>query len=169
MIINRHLKENIFIVTTFLIALVLTVLPQPAWMASAWPQWVFVVLLFWLMQAPRKIGPTVAWLLGLYVDLLMGDVLGQHALIFVIFTYFVQRFLRVIQAMPLWQQVLGVGLSGLINIAISLMFMRFSGMTIFNIQMLLPAIANMVVWPWLYWLCRDVRPKHDFSLMHTGH
>lgn len=168
MIVNRHLKENIFICVTFLMALVFTVLPQPAWMANARPQWVFVVLLFWLIQAPRKIGPTIAWLIGLYVDLLVGDVLGEHALLFVIVTYFVQRFLRMVQAMPLWQHVLAVGFLGLINVAFGFMFMRLGGVAIFSWQVLLPAVANMVVWPWLYLLCRDVRPKHDFSLMHIG-
>jgi rod shape-determining protein MreD len=168
MIMNRHFKENILILVTFCIALVLTVLPQPIWMADARPQWVFVVLLFWLIQAPRKIGPTIAWIVGLYVDLLMGDVLGEHALLFVVFTYFVQHFLRMIQAMPLWQQILGVGFAGLINIGIGLIFMKFGGVTILSWHILLPAVANMVIWPWLYLLCRDIRPKHDFSLMHSG-
>ncbi len=167
MIVNHHIKENILIVITFFIALVLTVLPQPSWMVYAKPQWVFVVLLFWLMHAPRKIGPIIAWLLGLYVDLLMGDILGEHALIFVLFTYFVQRFLSVIQAMPLWQQVLGVGLAGLVNIGIGVIFIKFGGVTELTWRMLSPVIANMVIWPWLYFLCRDVRPKHDFSLIHS--
>ena len=168
MIVNRHFKENSVIVITFLVALILMVLPQPMWMDYAKPQWVFVVLLFWLMHAPRKIGPNSAWCIGLYVDLLMGDVLGEHALVFVIFTYFVQHFLRIIQAMPLWQQVLGVGLAGLINISIELSFMKLGGVYIVNWPMFLPVIANMVIWPWLYFLCRDIRPRHDYSLMHFG-
>lgn len=168
MIVNRHLKENIYIVLSFAIALILMILPQPSWMAEAKPQWVFVVLLFWLMHAPRKIGPTIAWFIGLYVDLLFGDVLGEHALIFVVFTYFVQHFLRILQALPLWQQVLMIGISGLLNILIQIVFMKFNGVYLFNIHMLLPALANMIVWPWLYLICRDVRPKHDFGLMHSG-
>lgn len=168
MIVNRHLKENIFIMLTFAMALVLMILPQPSWMADAKPQWVFVVLLFWLMHAPRKIGPTIAWFVGLYVDLLLGDVLGEHALIFVVFTYFVQRFLRMLQALPLWQQILMVGGSGLLNIVVQIAFMKFNGVYLFNMHMLLPALANMIIWPWLYLICRDVRPKHDFGLMHSG-
>lgn len=144
------------------------IVPQPMWMIYAKPQWVFVVLLFWLIQAPNKIGPTIAWLIGLYVDLLMGDVLGEHAFVFVIFAYFLQRFLRVFQAMPLWQQVLSVGFASALNVTAQYVFMKFSGVSLFNWHMFLPVVANMVIWPWLYFLCRDVRPKHDFSLMHSG-
>lgn len=168
MIVNRHLKENFFIVVTFFIAFVLMVLPQPTWMAYAKPQWVFVVLLFWLMHAPRKIGPTVAWCIGLYMDLLMGTVLGEHALIYVVFTYVIQRFMRVVQAIPLWQQILGIGMAGVINMAVQVVFLRFNGVHVLSWAMLLPAVANMIVWPWLYLSCRDVRPKHDYSLMHSG-
>jgi rod shape-determining protein MreD len=167
MIVNKNLKENIFIIVTFFVALVLMILPQPEWMASAKPQWIFVVLLFWLMHAPRKIGPTIAWLVGLYVDLLMGNILGEHALIYVLFTYFIQRFMRTVQAMPLWQQILGVGLAGVINSGIQIIFLKLGGALILNWHMLLPAVANMVVWPWLYLSCRDIRPKHDYSLMHS--
>ena len=109
MIMNRHLRENILIILTFLIAMALMILPLPHWALYARPQWVLVVLIFWLIYAPRKIGPFIAWCIGLYVDLLMGDLLGEHALIFVLFSYVVQRYLRVIQAMPVWQQTLAVG------------------------------------------------------------
>lgn len=168
MMMNRRLRENILIILSFAIALVLMVLPQPSWMAQAKPQWVFVVLLFWLMQAPNKIGPVVAWCVGLYVDLLMGDALGMHALVFVMFTYGVQRFLRMLQALPLWQQILMVGMASLLNVVMQLILMRLSGLFAFSMEMLLPAVANMIIWPWLYLICRDVRPRHDFRLMHTG-
>ncbi len=168
MIVNHHFKENIFIVVTFLAAFIFMVLPQPTSMDYMKPQWVFVVLLFWLIHTPRKIGPTIAWFIGLYVDLLLGNILGEHAFIFVVFAYFIQHFLRVIQAIPLWQQVLGVGLAGTLNIGLQLIFLKFTGVHIVNWHIMLPVLADMIIWPWLYFLCREARPKHDYRLTHFG-
>ncbi|PHQ80351.1 MAG: rod shape-determining protein MreD [Coxiella sp. (in: Bacteria)] len=167
MIMNRHLRENILIMLTFLIAMALMILPLPHWALYARPQWVFVVLLFWLIYAPRKVGPFIAWCIGLYVDLLMGDLLGEHALIFVLFSYVVQRYLRVIQAMPVWQQTLAVGVGTFLCITLELLLLKLTHTPVLNWSMLLSVIANMVVWPWLYFLCRDVRPTHDYRLLHS--
>lgn len=167
MIINRGLRENLFIMITFFIAAIAMILPVPVWAMYVKPQWVFVVLLFWLMYVPRKIGPLTAWCVGLYVDLLMGNVLGEHALIFVLVTYVVQKFLRLFQAMPLWQQMLCVGLFTFIVMCLEWVFLRQLNFSVMHWQMLLPVLANMIVWPWLYFLCRDVRPKHDYRLLHS--
>lgn len=167
MILNRVLRENTLIILTLIIAMVLSILPQPAWAANARPQWVYVVLLFWLAYVPHKIGPFMAWLLGLYVDLLLGTVLGEHAFIFVLTTYFIQRWLRFIEALPLWQQTLGVGVLSGFYILVTALFAKWQGGLVWHWQLLLPLVANMVVWPWLYFLCRDVRPRYDYTLLNT--
>lgn len=167
MMMNRTLRENALIIVTLLIAMVLSILPQPVWAATARPQWVFVVLLFWLVYVPQKIGPILAWCLGLYVDLLLGTVLGEHALIFVLVTYLVQRWLRFIEAMPLWQQILGVGVFSACYVLITALFTKWQGGLVWHWQLLLPILANMMIWPWLYFLCRDVRPRYDYTLLNT--
>ena len=164
MIINRHLRENLLIVTTFLIAMSLMILPLPSFALYAKPQWVFVVLLFWLIFSPKKIGPISAWCVGLYVDLLMGDVLGEHALIFVLFAYVVQRFLRFIQVMPVWQQMVGVGMATFFSVVTQVVILKLTSSLLLSWQLLFPIIINMLIWPWLYFLCRDSRPAYDYRL-----
>jgi rod shape-determining protein MreD len=164
MMVNRQLKENIWIIASLLIAMVLAIMPQPVWAMYARPQWIFVVLLFWMVMVPQKLGPVFSFLLGLYLDILTGTLLGQHAFVFVIATYSVQRFLRVIQGMPVWQHMLLVGFFSLVNTMIALLFARWQGGAVWHWQMLLPAIMNMLIWPWLYFLCRDVRPTHGYTI-----
>ena len=166
MIVNRQLKIYTAVLITFSIALVLSCLPMPSWVSYARPQWVFVVLLFWLIYTPQKVGPLSAFILGFIVDLLMGNVLGEHALIFVLFTYFIQKCLRYIQGMPLWQQMLGLGVCTLVNLGLQYGFLRMMGIHEIGGHLLLPAVSNMVIWPWLYFLCKDVNPRDSYQLMH---
>lgn len=157
MILNRSLKENTIIIVSVIVAMVLMILPLPQWTIYARPEWVFVVLLFWLTYTPKRVGPLIAWALGLFMDLLLGTTLGAHAFIYVCFAYVVQKFLRVIQAMPLWQSTLGVGFCTLLNVLLQFFIARFSGVDMGILSLLLPVITSMLVWPWLYFLCRDVR------------
>ena len=164
---HSSLHENVLITFTFAVALILTVLPLPHWIVFARPEWVFILLLFWLMHAPHKIGPIIAWFLGLYMDLLLGTVLGMHALIYVVFAYIIQKFLRGIQAMPLWQCVLGVGFCTFLSIVVQCFFLYSIEKVSIHSQVFLPVLTSMLFWPWLYFLCRDVRSYGEYRLMHT--
>jgi len=76
---NNSGKTFFVIGISLLMSLVLTILPLPAW-ASWWrPQWVFLVLIFWMLTLPYRVGLGVAWIMGLIVDLLLGTTLGLHA------------------------------------------------------------------------------------------
>jgi rod shape-determining protein MreD len=44
------------------------------------PDFVALVVLYWCIQQPRKVGFAIAWLLGLTIDVADGSLLGQHAL-----------------------------------------------------------------------------------------
>ena len=46
------------------------------------PDFMLVVMLYWLLRAPNLCNVGTAWLVGLLVDLATGSLLGQHALSF---------------------------------------------------------------------------------------
>ena len=69
------------IVTSFLAALALTVLPLPDWVALIRPEWVALVLIYWCMALPGRVGVGFAWITGLLLDVLRAGLLGQHALL----------------------------------------------------------------------------------------
>ena len=68
------------IVFTFIIALLLTIMPLPEWARYLRPDWVGLVLIYWCLAVPERVGVITGWLMGLLVDLLTGAILGQHAL-----------------------------------------------------------------------------------------
>ena len=79
MIAGKHHGGGV-ILLTFVIALLLTVIPLPDWARYLRPDWVGLVLIYWCMALPERVGVTTGWFMGLLVDLLTGTVLGQHAL-----------------------------------------------------------------------------------------
>lgn len=76
----------LFIWFTLLVALMVNMLPlgRLAWM----PDFLAVVLVFWSVHQPRRIGVVVAFLFGLAVDVHQTSLLGQHALAYTTLTYF---------------------------------------------------------------------------------
>lgn len=76
----------VFIAFTLLVALGVQLLPlgrQPAM-----PDLLALVLVFWAVHQPRRVGIGVAFLFGLLVDVNEGAILGQHALAYTLLGYF---------------------------------------------------------------------------------
>ena len=74
-----------FIGFTLLVALAINVLPlgrQPAL-----PDLLAVVLVFWNVHQPRRVGVGVAFFFGLLMDVHSGALLGQHALAYTLLSF----------------------------------------------------------------------------------
>jgi rod shape-determining protein MreD len=72
------------IVLTFFIAYLLAIVPVPEWAMSYRPEWVPLVLIYWVMALPYRVGIGSAWIAGLVLDILEGSILGLNALALVI-------------------------------------------------------------------------------------
>ena len=68
------------IVASFAAAFVLTGLPMAGWAAPWRPPWVALVLLYWCFAVPERVGVLAGWGCGLVLDVLVGTLVGQHAL-----------------------------------------------------------------------------------------
>jgi rod shape-determining protein MreD len=76
-----------FILLTLIVALLANLLPwSGAWLWMR-PDFVALVLLYWCIEQPRRIGFVAAWLLGLFMDVADGTLFGQHALAYSILAY----------------------------------------------------------------------------------
>lgn len=95
-----------FIIFSLLAALLLNLLPTSHWPGI--PDWVALVLCFWSIREPRRVGMGWAFLLGLAMDVADGAVLGQHCLAYVLLAYFAAAQSRRILWFPLAQQALQV-------------------------------------------------------------
>ena len=71
--------------------LVLAIVPLPEWLGAARPDFALLAVLYWILTSPRIAGLGYAWLAGLFLDVLRGMTLGQHALAFVLVAFLAHR------------------------------------------------------------------------------
>jgi rod shape-determining protein MreD len=95
-----------FIGFSLLLALLLNFLPTAAWPVV--PDWLALVIVFWSVREPRRVGMGLAFLFGVAMDVADASLLGQHALAYVLVAYCASSLSRRILWFPLGQQALQV-------------------------------------------------------------
>lgn len=75
------------IVISLIAAALLNLLPWTGWMLWLRPDLAALVLLYWCIEQPRRVGFATAFVLGLFMDVADGALLGQHALAYCMLTY----------------------------------------------------------------------------------
>lgn len=145
----------LLIFTTLIIALVLALLPMPDWTIWLRPAWVLLVLIYWAMSVPSRVGVGVAFVMGIVVDLMTGTLLGEHALAFTAIIYFVNRLHIRLRMYPLIQQGLCVLIFALFYQFIIYCIQGFIGNLPPSHLYWLSAVTSMLLWPWLFVLMRD--------------
>ena len=151
------------IVVTFLIAIVLAVMPLPEWARLYRPQWVTLVLIYWTLALPQRVGVTVGFSLGILLDALTGTLLGQHALSLSLIAYITLKTHQRVRLFPLWQQsvfVLGMLLLERLLTAIA---MGVAGRGVAGVEFWLASVVGALLWPWAYFILRDLRRRFRVS------
>ena len=59
----------------------------PGWLGWLRPNWLILVLFFWVIEVPQRVGLIAIWFVGLFVDVLYADPLGLNGLILAGVTY----------------------------------------------------------------------------------
>jgi len=95
-----------FMVLSFVLALLFNLLPWRN--LNGVPDMVALVLTFWCIHQPRKMGIGAAWILGLVMDAGNGTLLGQHAFAYAILAFAAISLHRRILWFSLWQQAVHV-------------------------------------------------------------
>lgn len=91
---------------TVFFAMVLLVIPAPELIRDFLPDWVSLVLIYWALALPTRMGVSLAWLAGLAVDLFTLGIPGAHALSKAVLVYLVKMLALRVRTYPLWQQSL---------------------------------------------------------------
>lgn len=92
--------------------MIASLLAAGAWNMLPWqdirgvPDLLALVIAFWSVHQPRKMGIGIAWLLGLFMDTANGVLIGQHALAYAALAYATQGLHRRILQFTLLQQSL---------------------------------------------------------------
>lgn len=152
-------RSYLIIAISFVVALVLSVVPVPDWAEQFRPDWVGLVLIYWCLATPGRVGIGTGFVVGLLQDVLYGSLLGQYALAKTIIAFLTVRTHLRIRVYPAWQQAIAV----LVILAIGQLFIIWVraviGKPALGFSYWTPTIVGMVMWPWLFVVLRDIRRR----------
>ena len=147
------------ILISLLLAFALTIIPLPSPLAPMRPDWVLLVLVYWSMAFPRRVGVLTAALAGLFLDVLHHQLLGQNALGLALVIYLVLQIYPRLRVYPVWQQAFVVAfLVGLYRV----LQVWIYGATGFPPDTALywsPILSSSLLWPLVYHVLRDARRR----------
>lgn len=142
---------------SFFLCLVAAIFPLPIILNAFRPEWMILVIFYWIIALPHRVNIGHAFVLGILLDLLLGSVLGMHALLFSLLAYFTSINFQRFRNFTLVQTTLLVGL-----------FVFISKLALYwiasNIQEIVlhrhyfwSIFTSMLIWPWFFLFMRYLR------------
>lgn len=145
------------ILLSFAVAFALSIVPLPDAVAPLRPEWVVLVLVYWCMALPERVGVGAGWVTGLLLDVLRGGLLGQHALTLAIVAWLTLQLYQRLRVFPAWQQAASVFVIVLVHLTLQLWIKGISGAPDATWQWFLPAVTSALVWPLVFIVLRAFR------------
>jgi rod shape-determining protein MreD len=152
------------VLLTLAIALMLVMLPLPSWAQPFRPDWVTLVMIYWVMALPEYVGVVMAWVCGLLLDVTQGTILGQHAFGLVVVIWIVQLFYLRIRVASLLQQALVVFALLTLKLLLTVWVNGLVGLESASfLSYVLPLFTGALIWPWLFIVLRDIRRRYTLT------
>lgn len=147
------------IALTLLVALWLSVVPLPEWARWARPEWVAMVVIYWVIALPHRVGIGGAWLAGLALDLVEGSPPGENAFALAVVAYLALIMYQRLRMYAAWQQAgivfVLIGLNQLLCHWVQTLMTKVTPTLLF----LLPALVSAFLWPTVMVLLRHIRRR----------
>ena len=149
-------RDGWLILVTVVAALIVESMALPPALAPFRPNVMAVLVIYWSLMTPQRTGVTVAWIIGLLVDVMSGGLLGLNAMVLSLQAYISLMLYQQIKVLPQFQQMLFV----LVVMALG----KLLAMLVLGIAGRLPPVgfwlslpASALLWPFIYRLLRRWR------------
>ncbi len=151
------------ILLSFIAAFILSMVPLPQMLQNIRPEFVLIVLIYWCIALPTRIGVGYGWIAGLIFDVSTDALLGQHALTFALIAYLTIQLHQRIRIFPIWQQALTIFILMMLQGTITLWIKGMLGDAPSLWSFMLPAISTALFWPIAYLLMRQIRRYYQIN------
>ncbi len=149
------------ILFSFIIALLLTTIPLPGLLTDWRPAWVAMMLIYWCIVLPERVGVGIAWLLGLILDVHTGALLGQSALGLAVVAYLTLRLHKQIRVFPPLQQSVLICVYLLVLQFFTLWIRGIIGVPPQHWSFWAPVASSMLMWPVFFYIMGGIRRKYN--------
>lgn len=143
----RHRNPFLALPLSLFLAFVLAVLPLPQGLSYWRPEFVTIVLVFWILNAPNLVSIWFAFFVGLLLDVLFATPFGVHSLVLSLVAWVARLSLRWVPVFSVWQTsglVLGLVL---VSLATKRILLGIVGGAPDSLWYWLPALTSALVWP----------------------
>lgn len=139
-----------FIALSLILAFLLNLLPWGHWVGV--PDFVALVLVFWSIHQPRKVGIGLAFFMGLLMDVHDASLFGENALAYTLLSYFSIMIHRRVLWFPVMTQALHIVPLLLLTQTVQLLVRlivsgKFPGWLYFT-----ESLVSAVLWPIVTWM-----------------
>jgi rod shape-determining protein MreD len=140
----------LFIITSLAVAFLLNLLPWGGMVGV--PDFVALVVIFWSIHQPRKVGIGVAFCMGLLMDVHNASLLGENALIYTLLSYLAIMIHRRVLWFPVRTQALHILPLLLATQVVQLVIRlwvsgKYPGWLFF-----MESLVSVALWPLVTWL-----------------
>jgi rod shape-determining protein MreD len=156
---NRARANAILFWSSVVLCFLLQLMPLPQALLPFKPYWLALILVYWALETPGRVGLGLAFVVGLIGDALTGELLGEQALRLCILCFIILRFRSRLRFFPMWQQSLALFVLLLNDRVVLLMIRACAGEPSPPAAFWLAPVAGMLAWPWLFLLFDDLRAR----------
>lgn len=161
MAIKQSSKYNVLwaVVFSVLVALALMIVPLPTWVFYYWPDWVALVLVYWALYTPDRVGPLVGFIIGIVLEVLFVREFGVEALGLATLALLVNRANQQLSVLSIWQQTIIIGLFvAIFKLITGWLYGLVADFTI-TIEYWYSIFGDIVIWPFVSILLHELRRK----------
>lgn len=153
------LKLLLAVALSAFVALVLTIVQVPAWLFHFWPDWIALVIVYWALTAPDRIGPFVAFVIGTLLEVLFVRKFGVLGLGLATLAFIVNSLHQQLRVLSIWQQMVLVGaFVGVFKLLTGWLYGIVDDFTITQ-EYWYSLPGGMLIWPFAYILLEELRRK----------
>lgn len=151
----------IFLTLIGALLLAIVHLPEswPQWLGWLRPAWVPMVLFYWVLAVPHRVGLISAWLVGVALDVLQAEPLGLNGVLLAGITFVAWRFYERLRMYAGLQHSLLLffllTVTELLRRAVNLLM---TGEPVGTLWLLVPLMSAMT-WPFLEWALSWLRQR----------
>lgn len=140
-------------------ALVLTVVQLPQWLFYFWPDWIALIIVYWALMVPHRIGPLIGFIIGTLLEVLFVRKFGVLGFGLATLAFIVNTTHRQLRALSVWQQMVLVGLFiAIFKLLTGWLYGLVSDFTITS-EYWYSILGGLLVWPFIFILLEELRRK----------
>ena len=129
----------------------------PQWLGWIRPAWISLVIFYWVMELPHRVGLISAWIVGLCVDVLYADPLGLNGFLLAAITYVAWRFCERLRMYSMVQQCSVVFLLVILSETVRMLVQDLVWGRGWTWAVIIPALTSMLLWPFVFLVLHRLR------------